>query len=147
MEVLGALLLRAAISDLIILLLKEAKESGAVVSTVTLGPETDAIVGGLIEGKLKEPSLGKMPQGMSCLLRAVGGVRIDLAAEGANVASKVGRRNTISKVSWSDLVSLSLKRSVEGAVGENIVGESDLVGLVQIKHVDFIIPTPGVQVC
>lgn len=85
----GVLILNRAIGDLFVLLLKEAHETRAVVASVALGPDADAIVAGLVVRELGEPGLGKVPQGVGSLSSAVGRVSGLLATESANHGGKV----------------------------------------------------------
>jgi hypothetical protein len=64
MDILGTLLLCAAVGDLVVLLLEELQETWAVVTTITLCPQTDTVVCRLVVWKFKEPCLSKMPESM-----------------------------------------------------------------------------------
>lgn len=88
-EVVSMLSGDGAVGNLLILLLEEAHEAGAVVAAVALGPQADAVVFGLMVRELVEPDLGKVPQGVGGLGGAVGRLRRLLAADCANEVRQV----------------------------------------------------------
>lgn len=142
-KVVGVLILNCAVGDLLILLLKEPHEARAVVASIALGPDADAIVTGLVIRELREPGLGKMPQGVGSLGGAVGCVCRLLAAKGANHGGQVELGQLGREV--GGLKAEAVVREVGRAVGGRVVGKANLVGLVNVQHIDLIVPAPRIQ--
>lgn len=140
MEVMRIPILNRPILNLLILLLEEPCESRTVVPAVALGPEADPVVHRLVMGKLSEPGLGKVPKGVGGLGGAVGRMRRLLARKGAQSVGVVPFRGALGELSWVDaLVVVNC-----GAVCRLVVGEADLVWLVNVQHVDMVVPTPRI---
>lgn len=145
MQVVRIFILNGTVLDLLILLLEEAHESRAVVTTVALSPNANLVVVGFVVRELGEPRLSKMPQGVSGLGGGVGGVRALLAAKGADLVRKVGLRDAIREVGGGHNPGSILLAVFDGAICWGIVREADLVGFVNVEHVDLVVPAPRVN--
>ena len=75
----------------------------------------------------------------------VGGVRALLAAKGADLMRKVGLGDAIREVGGGHNPGSILLAVFDGAICWGIVGEADLVGFVNVEHVDLVVPAPGVN--
>ena len=141
--------LDGAVGDLLVLLLEEAHEPGAVVPAVALRPQADAVIAGLVRGELEEEGLRKVPQRVRRLGGAVGGVAELLAGQRADAQRAVGLGHAaLGEVRGRDLDAARLLRLVaqgDGAVCGFVVREAHLHGLVDIQHVDVVVPAPGVE--
>jgi len=131
-----ALCLDGAVGDLLVLLLEEGRERGPVAPAVGLGPDADAVVVGLVLGELGEPDLGKVPQRAGGVLGAVGRGVLVLAGERADQVHPVLLRHAVGEVADGH----GAVQLVVGAVGGDVVAEADLVGLVNVEHVDVVVP-------
>ena len=141
-DVVRMLILNRAILDLLILLLEEPHEPGAVVSAVALRPQADLVVLGLVVRELGEPRLGEVPERVGRLRGAVGRLRGLLAGKRADLVREITLGNTRGEVRGRDGAVLE----VDGSVGGLVEGEADLVGLVDVQDVDKVVPGPGVHV-
>lgn len=139
----GVFIGNRTIGDPLVLLLEKSHEAWAVMAAVALCPDTDAIVVGLVVRELGKPGLRKMPQGVGGLSGAVGCVGLLLAAKRANHGSRVQIRYTLREICGFDAKPIA--REVGCAVGWDIIGEANLGGLVDVQHVDLIVPTPGIK--
>lgn len=131
------------ISYPLVLLLEKSHKAWAIVAAITFCPDTDAIVAGLVVRKLGKPGLRKVPQGVGGLSGAVGCVGLLLAAKCANHGSQVQIWYTLREVCGFDVKPIA--REVGCAVGWDVVGEANLGGLVNVQHVDLIVPAPGIE--
>lgn len=147
MEIMRMLILNRPIQNLLILLLKEPQEARPIVPAVALRPQTDPVILGLVVRELGEPGLGKVPQSMGCLGRAVRCMRGLLTAERADVMCKISLRNTGREVSWGDCQVPQVLVVVDGDVSGLVVREANLVGLVDVEYIDEVVPAPGVELC
>lgn len=132
-----------AIGNPLVLLLEKPHEPWAVVAAVTFCPDADAFVAGLVVRELGKPGLRKVPQGVGGLSSAVGRVGLLLAAECANHGRQVQIWYTLREICRFDAEAIS--REVGRAVGGDVIGEANLGGLVDVQHVDLIIPAPGIE--
>ena len=138
------------ILDLLILLLEEPHEPWSIMSTIALRPKTNLVVIRLVGRKLKEPSLRKVPQRMRRLRGAIRRARGLLAGNRAHPRRGVHLRHVGPVVLEVGHAGHKLvARGVEGDcdVCEDVVGEADLVWLVNVEHVDLVVPAPGIEGC
>lgn len=111
--------INSTIENLFILLLEEAHESRSIMSTIAFSPHADAVIIGLVAGEFGEKGLSKVPQSMSSLLGAVGGLRRLLAWKGADAGGEVDVRRLLGKVGWNKLGVFAF--IVNGIVGRGVV--------------------------
>jgi len=143
MQLMRPLLQALSAIDLVVLLLEEAHEPRTVMAPVALGPQADAVIPSLVVRELEEPRLQKMPQRVCGLRRAVRRAVLLPAAHGANHEGHVRVWHTLGEVGRLDDETEVGGR--EGRVGRHVIGEADLVGLVDVEHVDLVVPAPRVQ--
>ena len=94
-----------------------------------------------LETNLLKPSLCKMPQGPCCIRGTVCWTCRVLAGKCPHIKSIILLRNTAGKVIQSNISG----QLVQSSVGQDVVGKPDLVRLVNVKHIDFVIPRPRIQ--
>ena len=148
MQLMRTLFGRESVINPAVLFLKKRKEFRPVMSPITLGPQTNPIVGWLVVRKLKEPGLGKMPERMRGLGGAVGRVRGFARTAHSDAICQVGFGNgAMAEVGGSGLERNTHAVGTKRAVGGNVIGKTDLGRLVNIQHVHFVVPAPGVEIC
>lgn len=147
MHVVRVLVINRSVLNLLVLALEEPHEPRPVVATVALRPEANTIVVGLVGRELEEPSLREMPQRVRRRRRAVGRVGHLLAGKGPRVVGEVVLGDPVGEVLRRDDVGFLevAGPQMQRAVGGLVVGEADLDGLVDVKHVDLVVPAPGVE--
>lgn len=130
----GVLLRRAAVCDLLVLVLEVFENTRTIVSTVTLAPEADTIVIWLVVREFEEPSLRKVPKGMSRECGRAGCVGRVLAGEGADAVRQVSLWHSVSELCRDGTEVDPGIRNVElhGTIIRCVVREADLGRLVKI---------------
>lgn len=140
----SGLVINGTINNLLILLLEETEESRSVVTTIALSPQIDTVVVGLVVRELCEERLSKVPQSMGSIGSGVGSRVLVLARVGTETGSQVTRGNALREISRDEGLAIFTSVQVDSHIGGDVVGETDLVGLVNVEHVDVVVPAPGV---
>ena len=112
-------------------------------SAVRLCPNADLIVVRLVSGKVLKPDLSKVPKGPSCVCRAIGTGVEELAWKGAHEEGVILSRHSTGEVR-NDHGTGSV-RQILRPVCKDIVRKPSLIWLVNVQHIDFVIPRPGIE--
>src|SRR5271170_5487383 len=112
-------------------------------SAVRLCPNADSIVVRLVSGKGLKPDLSKVPKGSSCVRRAVGSGVKELAWESANKEGVILCRHSTGEVRDNHVA--GSVRQILCPVCKNIIRKTSLIWLVNVEHIDFVVPGPGIE--
>jgi hypothetical protein len=96
---------------------------------------------GNLENLLLKPSLRKMPNGMSTTSCGIGSGVLILTSENSNQKGIV-RFGYPSREVGNGYIRRELIRS---SIGKNVVGESSLSGLINVEHVNLVVPRPWIE--
>lgn len=144
MQRVSSLVINGTINNLLILLLEESEESRSIMATITLSPQVDTVIVGLVVRELGEESLSKVPQSMGSIGSAVGGRVLVLARVGTEPGSQIALGNALREISRDDGLAVLTAVQVDSDIGGDVVRETNLVGLVNVEHVDVVVPAPWV---
>lgn len=75
----------SAVRDLLVLLLEEGGEAGAIAAAVAFGPDGYPVIVWFVGGEFLEPSLGKVPEGSGGVLGVVGCGELGLGGESSDI--------------------------------------------------------------
>ena len=91
---------------------------------------------------LFKPFLRKVPESNSGMRCGISGTAYILTTMSADIERIVLLRNAIfGEIGWLIRVLEFASEKIQGDVSKSVIGVADLVGLVDVHHVDFVVPT------